>query len=285
VLSYTSPPMNQLYYGDDWQIFRGRWHRHPILLLVAALTMTFCNLQAHDIDSSAPAASNSDLAAKLIVEFTKNRWTPEKVLIATGTLTNTNGESVTVTNIITTAFDAQHSEVKNALGAPADYTITDTEIAAGATVTFKVALSDPKKVIRFLRAIPYAEPEPTPEPTPTPELRPTPEPPPTPVPTPTPQADLAKHAGPMPDVDTPWGVSLTVHNAIKAKLNDPDSYEYIAVYRPTATYFHNQYCWVVVVRFRSKNGFGGYVVSKAVVWEVVDTGGQETVLDVGIAKD
>jgi hypothetical protein len=235
-------------------------------------------LQADDLNPSAPVPSDSDLTKKLIVEFTNNRWTAEKVLIATGTLTNTNTVPVTVTRIIATGFDKQQNVVAGGAGFPQEssYTIVNNEIAAGATVNFKVALSDAKKVIRFVKAIPYAEPVPTPEPTPAPTPTPTPEP------TPTPQADLIKLAGPMPNVNTAWGVSPTIHDAIKAKLNDPDSYKYIGVYPPKATYFQNRNCWMLGVKFRSKNAFGGYVASEAVVWVVVGTGGQETVLDVGI---
>jgi hypothetical protein len=75
-----------------------------------------------------------------------------------------------------------------------------------------------------VKAIPYAVPIATPEPPPTPE------------PTPTPEADLIKLAGPMPNTDTPWGVSLAVHDATKEKLNDPDSYKYIGVYKTSLRY-------------------------------------------------
>jgi hypothetical protein len=143
---------------------------HLYSLLAAAVTMTVCNLQADNLNPSAPAPSDHDLAKQLIVEFTNNRWTAEKVLIATGTLTNTNAVPVTVRKIVATGFDAQQLAVREGPGfqPEASYTIENDEIAAGATVIFKVALSDPKKLIRFVRAIPYAVPVPTPEPTPTP---------------------------------------------------------------------------------------------------------------------
>jgi hypothetical protein len=114
------------------------------------------------------AASGTDPATKLVVAFTGNRWTTDKRLIATGTLTNTNPMPVTITRIIATGFDKQQKVVSGGPGAPeeVDYTIGDAEIPAGATAIFKVALSDPKKVIRFVKAMPLIEPIPTPPPIP-----------------------------------------------------------------------------------------------------------------------
>jgi hypothetical protein len=100
-----------------------------------------------------------------------------------------------------------------------------------------------------VKAIPYAVPIATPEPTP--------------------EADLIKLAGPMPNTDTPWGVSLAVHDAIKEKLNDPDSYKYIGVYKLRSNTYDGKSCWLERVKFRAKNAFGGYVVSIASVWIVV----------------
>lgn len=73
---------------------------------------------------------------------------------------------VTITRIIATGFDRQQNVVAGGPGAPeqADYTIGDAEIAAGGTAIFKVALNDPKKVIRFVKATPLIEPIPTPTP-------------------------------------------------------------------------------------------------------------------------
>ena len=107
-------------------------------------------------------ASDTDLTAKLVVAFTGNRWTTDKRLIATGTLTNTNPMPVTITRIIATGFDKQQNVVAGGPSAleQADYTIGDAEIAAGATAIFKVALNDPKKVIRFVKATPVIEPIP-----------------------------------------------------------------------------------------------------------------------------
>jgi hypothetical protein len=124
------------------------------------------------------AASDTDPATKLVVAFTGNRWTTDKRLIATGTLTNTNSMPVTITRIIATGFDKQQNVVTGGPGAPdeAVYTIGDPEIAAGATAIFKVALNDPKKAIRFVKATPLIEPIPTPTPIPTAT--------PTPIPTP-----------------------------------------------------------------------------------------------------
>jgi hypothetical protein len=108
------------------------------------------------------AASDTDPATKLVVAFTSNRWTADKLLIATGTLTNTNPMPVTVTRIIATGFDKQ----QNVVADEADYTIGNAEIDAGATAIFIVALSDPKKAIRFVKAMPLIEPIPTPTPIP-----------------------------------------------------------------------------------------------------------------------
>jgi hypothetical protein len=108
------------------------------------------------------AASDTDPATKLVVAFTGNRWTTDRLLIATGTLTNTNPMPVTVRGIIATGFDKRQNLVAGGAGAEqADYTIGDAEIAPGATAIFKVALSDPKKAIRFVKATPLIEPIPT----------------------------------------------------------------------------------------------------------------------------
>ena len=143
-----------------------------LLLATAGFAMTVCNSQAGDLGSSAPAASDTDPdpATKLVVTFTENRWSADKVLIATGTLTNTNAMPVTVTRIIATGFDKQQNVVAGGPGPPqeASYTIGDAEIDAGATVVFKVALSDPKKAIRFVKATPLIAPIPTPTPIPIP---------------------------------------------------------------------------------------------------------------------
>jgi hypothetical protein len=126
------------------------------LLVAAGLAMTACGSQGGD----------SDPATKLVVAFTGNRWTTDKLLIATGTLTNTNSMPVTITRIIATGFDKQQNVVAGGPGSPeqADYTIGDAEISPGATAIFKVALSDPKKAIRFVKATPLIEPIPTPTP-------------------------------------------------------------------------------------------------------------------------
>jgi len=112
------------------------------------------------------AASAADPATKLVVAFTGNRWTTDQRLIATGTLTNTNPMPVTITRITASGFDKQQKVVAGGPGAPGEvnYTIGDAEIPAGATAIFKVALSDPKKVIRFVKATPLIEPIPTPTP-------------------------------------------------------------------------------------------------------------------------
>jgi hypothetical protein len=129
-----------------------------LLLIAAGLAVTVCDSQGGDPDP----------ATKLVVAFTGNRWTTDKRLIATGTFTNTNPMPVTITRIIATGFDKQQKVVSGGPGAPeeVDYTIGDAEIPAGATAIFKVALSDPKKVIRFVKAMPLIEPLPTPTPIP-----------------------------------------------------------------------------------------------------------------------
>jgi len=92
------------------------------------------------LESSVPAAS-------MAVKITSNRWTPDKALIATGTLTNTSAVPVTVTKMVATGFDGNQNLVAVAHGLPGDgsFTIANAEIAPGATVIFKVALSDEKK--------------------------------------------------------------------------------------------------------------------------------------------
>jgi hypothetical protein len=243
-----------------------------LLLAVAGLAMAICTSLADDISVS--VQPSTDTPAKLIVAFTNNRWTGDKVLIATGTLTNPGAEAVEVTKILATGFDKERNVVADQQ--EPNYTIGDAEIAAGQTVIFKVALSDPKKLIRFVKAIPFvAAPTPIPTATPIPTPAPTPAPRPTPTPTPDP-----KLAGPRPDAGGLWGVSLAVHEAIKEKLNDPDSYKFVAVYEPKISDYEGKPCWIEVVDFRAKNGFGGYIKSKAVVFLVVGAGGQETVLDV-----
>jgi hypothetical protein len=242
-----------------------------LLLAVAGLAMAMCTLRAAD-DLSASALPSTDTPANLVVAFTNNRWTVDKVLIATGTLTNASAEAVEVTKILATGFDKERNVVADQQ--EPSYTIGNAEIAAGETVIFKVALSDPKKLIRFVKATPFvATPTPIPTPTPTPEPTPTPTPRPTPTPTPDP-----KLAGPRPDVGGLWGVSLTVHNAIKEKLNDPDSYKFVETYEPKLSDFGGKPCWLEMVKFRSKNGFGGIVTGTAGVFLVVGSGGQETVL-------
>jgi hypothetical protein len=102
----------------------------------------------------------------------------------------------------------------------------------------------------------------------------------TPLPTPTPTPDPALLAGPRPDVGVIWGVSLTVHDWIKKELNDPDSYKFVETYEPQLSEFGGKPCWLELLKFRSKNGFGGIVTGTAGVFLVVGPGGHETVLSV-----
>jgi hypothetical protein len=138
------------------------------LLAATVFTVTVCGSPAGDLGSSAPIAADQDPASKLVVVFTDNRWTTDKLLIARGTLTNNNPMPVTIAKIIATGFDKQQNVVA---GGPdsreqTEYTIGNAEIDAGATAIFKVALSDPKKAIRFVKATPLIAPKETPTPVP-----------------------------------------------------------------------------------------------------------------------
>ena len=77
--------------------------------------------------------------------------------------------------------------------------------------------------------------------------------------------------GPTPELDGIWGVSLEVHEAIKAKLRDPESYKYESVSAPVWTTFGKQPCWKIEVRFRARNSFGGYSEGSANVWVFKDS--------------
>ena len=101
------------------------------------------------------------------------------------------------------------------------------------------------------------------------------------------QATHVAKAGPSPDVGGLWGVSLCVHDAIKAKLRDPDSYKFIEVMGLSPSSFNGQDCWLEKVHFRSKNGFGGYTEGVAEVSVVVDDpkSGHESVLDVQLHSE
>jgi hypothetical protein len=101
------------------------------------------------------------------------------------------------------------------------------------------------------------------------------------------QATHLAKAGPSPDVGGLWGVSLWVHDAIKAKLRDPDSYKFISVRGPWPNTFNGQDCWFLKVLFRAKNEFGGYMEGLAEVSVVVDDpkSGHETVLDVQLHSE
>ena len=237
-----------------------------LLLGVAGLAMAVCTSKAGDLTPPAAAESNTDPATKLVVQLTDNHWTADRLLIVTGTLTNTSAVPVTITKIIATGFDKQRNVVPGEGSSPeASYTIRDAEIAAGAATDFEVALSDAKKVIRFVKTTPCVAPLSTP----------------TPVATPTPELKLP---GPMPRVDGFWGVSPFVHTAIKNRLRAPDSYKYVGANPPQISTYAGKPCWLELVKFRSKDRFGSYVVSTAGVFLVVEPGGGETVLDVEIAE-
>jgi hypothetical protein len=244
-----------------------------LLLGIAGFATTVCTSKAGDLTPSTAAESTPDPATKLVVHLTDNHWTADGVLIVTGTLTNTNAVPVTVTKIIAAGFDKQRNVVAGdpVSSQEASYAIEDAEIAAGAAVDFEVDLSDTKKVIRFVKTTPYVGPVAIPAPMATAK----------PIPTPT--ADL-KLPGPMPTVDGFWGVSPFVHTAIKNRLRDPDSYKYIGADPPQISTYTGKPCWLELVKFRSKDRFGSYVITTAGVFLVVEPGGGENVLDVEIAE-
>jgi hypothetical protein len=244
-----------------------------LLLGIAGLAMTVRTSKAGEHTPPAAAESNPDPATKLVVHLTDNHWTADRVLIVTGTLTNTNQVPVTVTKIMATGFDKQRNVIAVDPASPqeANYAIEDAEIAAGAAVDFEVDLNDAKKAIRFVKTTPYVAPIATPTPTATAK----------PIPTPT--ADL-KLPGPMPTVDGFWGVSPFVHTAIKNRLRDPDSYKYIGADPPQVSTYTGKPCWLELVKFRSKDRFGSYVTTTAGVFLAVEPGGGENVLDVEIAE-
>lgn len=234
---------------------------------VAGLAMAMCTAKAGDLTPPAAAESNTDPATKLLVQLTDNHWTADRVLIVTGTLTNTNAVPVTITKIMATGFDKQRKVVAGDPGPSqeASYTIRDAEIGAGGAVDFEVDLSDAKKVIRFVKTTPYVAPMATP----------------TPMATSTPDLKLP---GPMPKLDGFWGVSPYVHTAIKNRLRAPDSYKYVGASPPQISTYAGKPCWLEMVKFRSKDRFGSYVITTAGVFLVVEPGGGETVLDVEIAE-
>ena len=112
------------------------------------------------------------------MKLTNNRWTADRVLIVTGTLTNTNPVPVTVAKIIATGFDKGRNAVAGDSGSSteASYPIGDAEIAAGAVVVFEISLRDAKKVIRFVKATPFLAPIPAATPMATAKPIPTPKP-------------------------------------------------------------------------------------------------------------
>jgi hypothetical protein len=244
------------------------------LLGIAGFTLAVCTSQAGDLILPPAAESNTDPATKLVVQIVNNRWTADRVLIVKGTLTNTNAMPVTVTKIIATGFDKQRKVVAGDPGfsEEAGYTIGEAEIAAGATVNFEVPLRDVNEAIRFVKTTPFLAgiPKPTPMANAVPVSAATP--------------DLAKLAGPMPTVDGFWGVSPFVHTAIKNRLRDPASYQYIGANPPKISAYAGKPCWLELVKFRSKERFGGYAITTAGVFVVVEPGGGETVLDVEIAQ-
>jgi hypothetical protein len=87
-----------------------------LLLAITGVAITVCNSQLLGRPSySGPAASDTDPANTLVVAFTRNRWTTDKLLIATGTLTNTNAVPVRITRIVATGFDKQQNVSRAAL--------------------------------------------------------------------------------------------------------------------------------------------------------------------------
>ena len=78
--------------------------------------------------------------------------------------------------------------------------------------------------------------------------------------------ERAAATGPTPATTSAFGVSGSVHNAIKAVLNDPDSYKYIGVSGPWTATHSGVNCWLEKVQFRARNAFNALVTETASVW-------------------
>jgi hypothetical protein len=77
-------------------------------------------------------------------------------------------------------------------------------------------------------------------------------------------------AGPMPDDPALEGCpgGWRTQRAVKEILNDPDSFKFDSASSPTLTTHNGQSCWRVIVHFRAKNAFGGYVRGVADVYMI-----------------
>jgi hypothetical protein len=100
------------------------------------------------------------------------------------------------------------------------------------------------------------------------------------------ERNRAGSEGAPPEIGGVWGVSLEVHDAIKAVLRDPDSYKFEGVSGPWVTTYQGKRCWLEKVQFRARNGFGGYDTDTASVWVVVigHTGSREQILGVQLGE-
>jgi hypothetical protein len=58
---------------------------------------------------------------------------------------------------------------------------------------------------------------------------------------------------------------------LKKALVDPDSLQFVSTTQPVITDYEGRKCWGITFRYRSKNGFGGYVVNDAVAYIFKDT--------------
>ncbi len=70
-------------------------------------------------------------------------------------------------------------------------------------------------------------------------------------------SDDSSNEPPKPLYEDKYAIEATAESLIKKRLRDPDSYQLIEITPETGK--------VVTVRYRAKNGFGGYNVCTAVV--------------------
>ena len=86
-------------------------------------------------------------------------------------------------------------------------------------------------------------------------------------------ANVAVGCGPLtPDEFDEIAAEVYCENNIKQLVRDPDSYQFISAQIVVTHGEYDQY-GTAIIRFRSKNGFGGYVTSAAVC-ESYDNGGE-----------
>lgn len=99
-----------------------------------------------------------------------------------------------------------------------------------------------------------------------------------PIVDPDPDGFVCKPDNGAPNFNTPWA-DLPLSRAIKAQLNDPDSYKFIDTTDPVADHVNGAACWTVVVHFLAKNLFNATTRNYAYVsvvsngkgsWQVID---------------